>query len=153
MNLPSAMNQSVTETTLKIGVVASLSGLSIKTIRYYDELGLLEPEVERSQTGYRLFHDRVLNRLNFIKQAQSLGLSLTDIKVVLSVHDRGELPCAQIKQRLQDQVVRIDQKIHDLQVLRSNLQTILAQWADHPATDLRSQIICPNLQSEHLAQK
>jgi MerR family copper efflux transcriptional regulator len=72
----------------KIGQVAHTSGLSVKTIRYYEELGLLDPVVNRTDSGYRIFHPRIYNRLAFIKRAQSLGLSLQEIGDILKVHDR-----------------------------------------------------------------
>ncbi|WP_254721727.1 MerR family transcriptional regulator [Kovacikia minuta] len=83
------MNFSSPKQLLKIGEVANITGLPVKTIRYYEEIGLLVPVVERSETGYRLFHDQILNRLAFIKRAQSLGLSLNEIKAILQVHDQG----------------------------------------------------------------
>jgi DNA-binding transcriptional MerR regulator len=74
---------------LKSGEVASHMGMPLKTIRYYEEIGLLAPATTRSESGYRLFTSEVLNRLAFIKRAQSLGLSLSEIKEILEVHDSG----------------------------------------------------------------
>jgi DNA-binding transcriptional MerR regulator len=135
------------EKLLKIGEVASESGLPIKTIRYYDDIGLLAPIVERSDTGYRLFRVDVLDRLAFIKRAQALGLHLNEIQQILSVHDQGELPCGQVKQYLEQKVAEISRQIESLQVLRSQLQGILAGWHD-PAELQESHTICPNLQPE-----
>ena len=89
------MNISVAEKLYKIGSVAACSGLSVKTVRYYEEMGLLSPAVERSPAGYRLFIEAVFNRLAFIKRSQALGLSLEEIKDILQVRDRGELPCSE----------------------------------------------------------
>lgn len=135
------------ENLLKIGEVASESGLPIKTIRYYDDIGLLAPTVERSNTGYRLFKLDVLDRLAFIKRAQALGLHLNEIQQILTVHDQGELPCGQVKHYLEEKVAEITRQIESLQVLRSQLQGILAGW--HDPTELQeSHTICPNLQPE-----
>ena len=79
-----------------IGSVAKESGVPIKTIRYYEELGLLKA-VGRTEGGYRLFNSDIFARLNFIKRAQSLGLSLAEIKEFLDVHDGGDLPCDRVK--------------------------------------------------------
>jgi DNA-binding transcriptional MerR regulator len=84
----------------RIGSVAKDSGLPIKTIRYYDELGLLKT-FGRTEGNYRLFDSDVFGRLRFIKRAQSLGLSLLEIKEFLEVHDQGDLPCDHIKVKLQ----------------------------------------------------
>lgn len=134
------------EKLFKIGEVATESGLPIKTIRYYDDIGLLAPTVERSNTGYRLFRLGVLDRLAFIKRAQALGLQLNEIQQILAVHDQGELPCGQVKHYLEEKVAEITRQIESLQVLRSQLQGILAGW--HEPEPQESHTICPNLQPE-----
>jgi len=136
------------EHLLKIGEVAHASGLSVKTIRYYEDIGLLSPTVERSETGYRLFNHQVLTRLAFIKQAQALGLSLTEISDILQVHDQGQLPCGEIKQHLQEKVSVLSQQIEALESLRTKLQKLLLDWQEHPSSHLAAQTICPNIQGE-----
>jgi DNA-binding transcriptional MerR regulator len=74
--------------------------MPVTTIRYYEEIGLLEPITTRSESGYRLFNSQVLNCLAFIKRAQSLGLRLSEIHSILEVYDSGELPCGTVKQLL-----------------------------------------------------
>ncbi len=136
----------LTSASLQIGAVAKLSSLSVKTIRYYEEIGLLKPTVERSPAGYRLFQSQVLNRLAFIKRAQSLGLSLHEIREILEVHDQGELPCGQVKQRLVARLETISAQIRALEMLQTELEGILSGWQDHPPAHLKQQMICPNLQ-------
>ncbi len=123
-----------------IGSVAKESGIPIKTIRYYDELGLLKTS-GRTEGGYRLFSADVLSRLKFIKRAQSLGLSLSEIKEFLQVHDQGDLPCDHIKVKLEDKVADIDRQIRQLQLLKQELEGLLSGWEtipDHP-----EETICP----------
>jgi len=131
---------------LKIGEVATISGLPVKTIRYYEEIGLLTPTVERSQSGYRLFANSVLNRLAFIKRSQALGLSLSEVQQILQVHDHGQLPCGEVKQHLETKVADINQQIEALQTLKAELQGILSGWQDQPSGDRLAQTICPNIQ-------
>ncbi|MGA9379345.1 MAG: heavy metal-responsive transcriptional regulator [Phormidium sp.] len=131
----------------KIGEVASFSGLPVKTIRYYEELGLLSPVVTRAISGYRLFDSQVLKRLDFIKRAQSLGMSLKEIQEFLEIHDRGELPCHEVKQHIQAKLQAIDQQIAALEILRSELQELLSDWKD-PKSEIVDEIICPNIQSQ-----
>ncbi|WP_339384552.1 heavy metal-responsive transcriptional regulator [Oscillatoria sp. FACHB-1407] len=126
--------------------MATLSGLPIKTIRYYDDIGLLAPTVERSDSRYRLFEPTVLNRLSFVKRAQSLGLSLAEIQQILSVRDRGQLPCGEVRQHLEAKLEAIAEQIHALELLRSELQDILAGWQEQFSSDVTEQTICPNLQ-------
>ena len=140
------MHSSVASNTLRVGDVALQSGLPTKTVRYYDNIGLLTPTVMRSPSGYRLFSSDVLNRLAFIKQAQSLGLSLDEIRQVLQVRDRGELPCGEVRQYLEAKVTAINAQIQALEALRNELQGVLSGWDDEPSGDRLSQTICPNLQ-------
>lgn len=135
------------ERPLKIGEVAAASGLSVKTIRYYEEIGLLTPTVERSQSsGYRLFTAQTLNRLAFIKRSQALGLSLGEVQQILQVHDHGELPCGEVKQHLEAKVAEINRQMEALETLRSELQGILSGWQEQPSSDRLAQTICPNIQ-------
>ncbi|MEX0272399.1 heavy metal-responsive transcriptional regulator [Leptolyngbyaceae cyanobacterium UHCC 1019] len=134
------------EKTLQIGEVAALSDLPIKTIRYYEEQGLLTPTVSRSKSNYRLFETSVLQRLAFIKRSQSLGLSLREIRDLLIVHDQGQLPCEDVKQNLQRKVEQVTEQIEALQGLRSELQGLLSHWQDQPSAEIAAQTICPNLQ-------
>lgn len=138
-----------TKQPLKIGDIAAQSGLPVKTIRYYEEIGLLTPTVERSEAGYRLFDRSVLNRLSFIKRAQGLGLSLGEIHEILSVHDQGQLPCGEVKQRLQAKLTAIAQQIEALKTLEDELQGILSGWEEQPSAHRIHQTICPNIQSNH----
>lgn len=135
------------ERLLKIGEVATGSGLSVKTIRYYEEIGLLTPTVERSlSSGYRLFTPQVLNRLAFIKRSQSLGLSLSEVQQILQVHDHGELPCGEVKQHLEAKVADINRQMEALETLKAELQGILSGWQEQPSGDRLAQTVCPNIQ-------
>ncbi|MGG6264608.1 heavy metal-responsive transcriptional regulator [Leptolyngbya sp. AN03gr2] len=134
---------------LKIGEAAAKTGLPVKTIRYYDDIGLLTPTVERSDSGYRLFTPQVLDRLAFIKRAQSLGLRLEEVKEILTIHDRGLLPCETVKGQIQDKVAQITVQIEQLNTLRSELQTVLSHWEEQPDPELAEVTICPNLEMFH----
>jgi MerR family transcriptional regulator, copper efflux regulator len=132
----------VQEKTKQIGTIAKESGVPIKTIRYYEELGLLKV-AGRSEGGFRLFESDVLSRLNFIKRAQSLGLSLLEIKDFLGIYDRGELPCDRIEEKLQDKVAAIDKQIQELKIFKQELQVLLAKW--QPVSSQPDKI-CPLVQ-------
>lgn len=131
---------------LKIGQVATESGLPVKTIRYYEDIGLLSPIVERTRSGYRLFHPTIFNRLAFIKRAQSLGLSLQEIHEILVVHDTGELPCGVAKETLEAKLTAITEQIQALELLKSELQGILSGWEEQPPPEQVNHTICPNIQ-------
>lgn len=131
---------------LMIGEVSSITGIPVKTIRYYEEIGLLTTITTRSKAGYRLFAQTVLNRLAFIKRAQSLGLSLSEIQELLAVHDSGELPCGAVKKQLLHKVEAINQQIEALSILKSELLGLLSGWQEQPPSDRVAKTICPNIQ-------
>ncbi|MBD2519575.1 heavy metal-responsive transcriptional regulator [Nostoc sp. FACHB-973] len=130
----------VQEAPKLIGNVAKSSGVPIKTIRYYEELGLLKSSA-RTEGGFRLFNSDVLERLHFIKRAQSLGLTLSEIKDFLNVYDGGELPCVHIKAKLQDKITAIDEQIQQLLILRQELSGLVSGWEIIPENS--EQTICP----------
>lgn len=121
-------------TGMKIGALAGRSGLPVKTLRYYEELGLL-PAIGRSEGGFRLFAEESLRRLEFIRRLKTLGLSLEEIQGCLAVHDAGELPCGDIEIQLGRQIERIDGQIKELRQLRKELQDLLASWQSDPVKD------------------
>ncbi|OUC14169.1 MAG: heavy metal-responsive transcriptional regulator [Alkalinema sp. CACIAM 70d] len=127
---------------LKIGEVATQSGVPVKTIRYYEALGLLQA-ADRTEGKFRLFHPAVIARLAFIKRLQSLGLSLQEVRECLSIYDRGELPCHDIKSKLEEHVADLERRIIELTNLRTELLKVLADWAIEPQPE--PGIICPNL--------
>ncbi len=140
------MGNTALDSWLKIGDVSSQTGLSVKTIRYYEEMGLLAPTTTRSESGYRLFTPQALKRLAFIKRAQSLGLSLSEIHEILEVYDSGEIPCGAMKQHLLGKVEAINEQISALQMLKSELLGLLSGWQEPPPSDRLAQTICPNIQ-------
>jgi len=129
---------------LLIGQVATATGLPIKTIRYYADLGLI-PTHDRTEGGFRVFTHEVLGRLAFIKRAQRLGMTLHDIAQVLTIRDQGSPPCHAIRDLLHEKVSDIDRRMQELRVLRHQLQELLDDWQepDHLAADQ----ICPNLEN------
>lgn len=129
-------------THLKIGRLSIESGVPIKTIRYYEELGLIRSD-GRTEGKFRLFRPDTVNRLLFIKRLQALGLSLLQIRDCLSVHERGELPCGDIKDKLEGQIREIDRQVEQLLILRQQLTETFGEWEEKPRPDER--FICPNL--------
>jgi MerR family copper efflux transcriptional regulator len=127
---------------MKIGELSRRSGLPVKTLRYYEEIGLL-PAMGRSTGGYRLFGEESLRRLDFIRRLKSLGLSLEEIEDCLAVHDAGELPCDDIQRQLQRQIDLVDERMGELRQFRSELQCLLENWRSNPAPN--AAVICPNL--------
>ncbi|HEY9710829.1 MAG TPA: heavy metal-responsive transcriptional regulator [Oculatellaceae cyanobacterium] len=133
------------EALKQIGSVAKESGVPIKTIRYYEELGLLKTS-GRTEGGFRLFNSDVFVRLHFIKRAQSLGLSLLEIKEFLDVYDQGNLPCDRIQIKLKNKLSAIEQQIEQLRILKLELEGLLSGWETIPENP--EQTICPIIEGK-----
>jgi len=114
---------------IRIGELAAHFGLNPKTIRYYEAIGLL-PRADRSESGYRLYTRRDVERLGFIRRAKMLGLSLDEIRDILSVQAGGEPPCGQVLDLIDLKIRTIDQRMADLLAFRTELATLRMTWAD-----------------------
>ena len=130
---------------LLIGQVTALSGIPIRTIRYYESLGLLKSS-GRTEGGFRQFSSEVFTRLLFIKRAQSLGLSLEEIGEFLKVYDQGDVPCDEIKEKLEDKLLEIERQIQQLLILQTELKGLLSSWNSFPAQQPGA--ICPIIQGD-----
>ncbi|MGM3309205.1 heavy metal-responsive transcriptional regulator [Anabaena sp. WFMT] len=131
---------------LLIGQVTELSGISIRTIRYYESVGLIKPS-GRTEGGFRQFSADVLTRLAFIKRAQHLGLSLEEIRDILQVYDHGQPPCVEIQDKLQEKVLQIDNQIEQLLTLRSEITGLLSGWQSMESQP--QETICPIIQNNY----
>ena len=103
-----------------IGDVASAAGMSSKTLRFYEEQGLLPP-ARRSANGYRQYSGDTLARLDFIARGRAAGLSLSQIRNILAVSEPGDAPCAHVKDVLAGQLAELDLKIAELTTLRAGV--------------------------------
>ncbi len=127
---------------LLIGQLARESGIPIKTIRYYEDLGLIASS-GRTEGQYRLFKPDAIDRLAFIKTIQKLGLSLQEVAGVLQIYDSGKIPCDEIKQQLEHQICEIDRRIAELVSLRAEIDNMLNDWT--PSEKATTIEICPIL--------
>lgn len=118
---------------MQIGELGKRAGISTKTIRYYEHIGIV-PEPERTTSGYRNYDSSALERLEFIKAAQAVSLSLGEIKEILAFRDQGEIPCGHVTQLMQEKVRSISEHIRLLEQMRTELQTLLDKAATLPQT-------------------
>ncbi|MBW4623384.1 MAG: MerR family transcriptional regulator [Cyanosarcina radialis HA8281-LM2] len=112
---------------LRIGQVASRSGIPIKTLRYYDELGLLRSPA-RSSGGFRLFSVDVFERLTLIKGAQNLGLKLQEIKELLQICEQHQCPGEAVRQKIEKLIQAIDRAVDRLQSFQVEIERLIARW-------------------------
>lgn len=107
--------------TWQIGELAARSGTTPDALRYYERLGLL-PAAQRTSGGYRVYAPAALDRLRFIKQAQAVGLTLQDIRDLISYTDRGGLKrCQRVHDLLQRKLADLDARLAELQEFRRTL--------------------------------
>jgi MerR family copper efflux transcriptional regulator len=117
--------------TMFIQELAKHTGISAKTIRYYESIGLL-PDPERGANNYRQYTPEISERLGFITTARSLGFSLADIGEFLAARDKGSLPCRRVLDSFDQRILDIDRRIADLIAMRETLQQIRANGETLP---------------------
>lgn len=113
---------------MRIGELADEIGLTTKTIRYYESIGLV-PDPARTASGYRYYGGDVVERLRFVKEAQASGLTLAEIRSILEIKDAGGQSCAHTRGLLLRHLDAIDAQIEAMQRQRQEL----AELADRAA--------------------
>jgi MerR family copper efflux transcriptional regulator len=108
----------VSQSELRIGELASRAGVSIDTVRYYERQRLL-PRAARTGGGFRLFKPEAVERIRFIRQAQGIGLSLEEIKELLS--EGGAAECQRVHDLLRAKLEELDEKIKAMRSFRRTL--------------------------------
>lgn len=135
----------MSRSSLKIGDVAKQSGVSVPTLRYYETLGLITP-AERGDNGYRYYTPTVISQVLFIKKAQALGLALDEIRQILDVRDRGELPCEMVQSLLAQKIQQLNTQISQMQTFKQELEAYQTQWQGL-TPQLSETEICPLIET------
>jgi DNA-binding transcriptional MerR regulator len=112
---------------LKIGDVSKRSGIGIEALRFYEKSGLLE-RPSRTFSGYRVYGEEVLERLEFIKRAQALGFSLDEIRRIIDDARKGESPCDEVREIVRRRMAELDERLRELQRYRKELKHTLEEW-------------------------
>jgi len=114
---------------IRIGAAAKRAGMSVKTVRFYSDEGLI-PTAGRTQGGYRLYHQHVVEELHLIQNLRGLGLPLGTIRSYLAAKREGACHCEQLKQSMREQKQAIHQKIAVLQNLQQELSETMESWVN-----------------------
>jgi MerR family transcriptional regulator, copper efflux regulator len=126
---------------VRIGELADRSGVAVKTIRYYEDIGVLDAP-ERTSSGYRDYDDPAIDRLAFIRAAQAVGLTLGEIRQVVALRERGQTPCTHVVALLERRADEIGQRIVELQHLQGDLRRLAAEAQGLDPTDCDPQRVC-----------
>lgn len=126
---------------MRIGVLAARAGLTTKTIRFYEEAGLL-PEPPRTSAGYRDYPAEIISRLAFVRDAQSAGLTLAEIRSVLAIRDDGQPPCQHVTGLIDQHLAQVEQRLAELTQARSVLRELKHRAADADPADCTSEQVC-----------
>lgn len=108
----------------QIGEVSTLLGISADTLRYYEKIQLL-PAVARTDAGIRVYVERDLSRLRFIKRAQKMQFSLREIAALLKMRQDPQHARDEVRLLTGSKLDEIEERLEDLQVLRNELRLLL----------------------------
>jgi len=133
-------------TALTRGKLAQQCGVNRETVRFYERSGLL-PEPARSEGNYCLFDDQAVDRLNFIRKAQTAGFSLDEIRSLLELKFDPASTCGDVSAVVRSKLSGIDSKIQALHTMRESLAVLLD---DCPGGEVTSEV-CPILESFSIA--
>jgi MerR family mercuric resistance operon transcriptional regulator len=117
----------MTAAAMRIGELAKRAGVNIQTVRYYERRGLLHDPRRRRSAGYREYTEATLERLRFIRRAQELGFTLSEIGELLALRLDPGTTAAEVKQRAKEKIVEIEGKLRDLERIRHALTHLAGQ--------------------------
>ncbi len=118
---------------MNIGEISRETGLPAKTIRYYEDIGLIAPD--RGDNGYRRFRERDLHKLNFLGRARALGFTIEDCRTLLALYEDETRASADVKAVAEDHLHRIEEKIADLKSMRDTLRHLVNACAGDDRPD------------------
>jgi DNA-binding transcriptional MerR regulator len=112
---------------MRSGQLARLTGVSTDTLRHYERLGLL-PLPQRSAGNYREYPPTSQQRVELIQRALAIGFSLSELKTILGVRDRGGAPCHHARKLLCSKITHVNRQIENLILLRTELNRLSKDW-------------------------
>lgn len=130
---------------VQIKELSDRTGIARKTIRYYEQIGLLSP-AKRAENRYRVYDNADIERLRFIKSARALDFTLQEIAQILATRDCDEPPCGHVMTLLQDHMDDIAARIHDLEQLHQELSTLYETGKQLPEDVQMRECVCHLIQ-------
>ena len=112
---------------MNIGAIAQRTGLSAKTIRYYEDIGLIHPK--RDFNGYRAFQETDFHKLAFLGRARTLGFTIDDCRTLMALYEDKARASADVKKVVIQHLEQIEQKLTQLQEMRATLDRLVSNCA------------------------
>lgn len=138
---------------LFIGELSKQTGVPIKTVRYYEEFGLLS-KPRRTDSKYRIYSQEDVEKLKFIKKAQSLGLKLSEIHSIINCSKEGLEPCCDlVKDLFNRKIKEFEDKIEELTSMRNRLKERLKMWVRPKQAKKTKYAVCPQIETEGRKKK
>jgi len=133
---------------ITVKTLSKHGGVSEHAVRYYSRIGLLKPS-RNPDNGYRLFDRTDLTRLRFIRHAQNLGFSLSEIAEILQDADQGHSPCAKVREYVKSRIYENRDKIRELQDLQARMVQALEIWDQLPDKEPDTKVVCHLIETAH----
>ena len=129
-----------------IGEISKKTNIPVKTIRYYEEFGLLQ-QPKRSLSRYRIYNQRDLEKLLFIKKSKDLGLTLAEIKKIIKRSSKGvDATCCLVHEVFEEKILECERKIKELKETKRRLSERLHHWIS--PKQAKGFIICPQIETD-----
>lgn len=133
---------------LFIGDLSKRTDVPVKTIRYYEDFGILD-KTKRTESDYRVYGQKDVDKLLFIKKAKELGLKLSEIKEIIYRAEEGLQPCCCLVRNLfTNKIKEYEEKIKELHAAKKRLEEKLNKWVKPKQAKKMKYSVCPQIESE-----
>lgn len=134
---------------MNISEAARLSGLSAKTIRHYEDIGLIKPAM-RTDAGYRQYNQQSVEQLSFIHHARVLGFSIAQVSSLIALKNNPQRASREVKALAQEQLTLVEQRMVELANMQKMLQEMISQCAgdDDPHCVILEKLAEPDINGD-----
>ena len=126
---------------MQIGQLSKATGVPVRTIRFYEDKGIL-PAARRTASQYRDYDDDAVGSLRFLRAAQDAGLTLSEIATILAIRAQGEAPCVHTRELLRARRAEIAVKLRELRDLEREIGRLMDEGSDIDGERCAADSIC-----------
>lgn len=127
---------------LHVADLAKKTGVTPATIRYYSRTGLLHAQRDPNN-GYRYFSPADIKRVEFIRQAQDLGLKIVDIRAIFDSVEQGKVPCGKVETLVRKRLDVITRQIEELRATKQRIAAAISEWEENSTIATENAQFCP----------